>query len=170
MSPEQERISTQELLEQRRARFAHDAVAEIRKTEKEKEDYATLAQDLPASILQNGLGQTVAFLMSKAEGKEKSSHGLLLRQLATWLIDKVKGRGILPDPGNSTPLTERLMDALLYEQGGTRTTRSQWRRAEQEALELAIWLKRFAEALIEKPKSTGEERDDEGASAKEAEA
>lgn len=182
MSPEREQKSAQELLEHRRAGFAYDAVAHVRDhqtlNEKAKQEYATLVKDLSTSILQNGLGQTVAFLMSKAEGKEKSSHGVLLGQLATWLVcdekkeqdekKEHKGRNILPNPGPSTPSTERLMRALLYKQGDMCTTRSQWRRAEQEALELAIWLKRFAEALIPKPVLAGEGGDEQGASESES--
>lgn len=132
-----------ELLEQRRAKGAYAAVGDARNTLGSKQhEYKTVAQNLPVMILQNGLGQTVAFMMSKAEGKEKSAHGMVLGKLAEWLIDK---RGILDNPGGKP--TERLMCALL------KVSRDRWLRAQEEALAFSVWLKRFAEALIAKPQS-----------------
>lgn len=171
MSAKQEPVSARGRLERHRAGFAYNAVCLVRDGHaRQKEDYATLVKDLSSSILRNGLGQAVAFLMSKAEGKETSAHGLLLDQLAAWLIDKDNGRCILQDPGISTPATERLMCALLCDQGEKKTTRAQWRRAEQEALELAIWLKRFSEALIPKRTVLENTTDDEGSEKATAEA
>lgn len=156
MSPEAEvQQSARELLEQKRASFAYKAVDDGRaKSKRQQEEYATLVKNLAASILHNGLGQTVAFLMSKAEGQASSAHGLLLTQMATWLVRD----NILSDPGIDIAATERLMQALLSNQ----TTRQQWRQAEQEAVELAIWLKRFAEAFIPKVKPGKEDTDGEG--------
>lgn len=141
-NPDAENRVPRELLDQQRAKFAYEAVSKI-KDKGDAENYETLAKNLGAQVLQNGLGQTVAFLMSKAKGKENSPHGTLLGQLTEWLITK---RRILAAPADSVMKTEQLMDVLLV------TNRNNWRRAENETLALATWLKRFAEALISKPK------------------
>ncbi len=139
-------------LDHRRAAFAYSVVATIRqeadKQQKLAEDYATQAQNLPIMILQNGLGQAVAFLMSKAKGDRTSPEGRLLEHLAKWLFDEAdeektseRRRSFLtPRPGATG--TERLMLSLLA------ADRHEWSRAQHEAVALGTWLKRFSEALM----------------------
>ncbi len=145
-------------LDHRRAAFAYRVVSEAAQDKNVKEDYTGLAQNLPTMILQNGLGQAVAFLMSKAKGQEGSAHGRLLNHLARWLFQDVddekpeeKKHPFLSDIGAAG--TERLMAALL------KSKRPEWARAQHESVVFATWLKRFAEALIPKldrqPKAEG---------------
>lgn len=145
MSPatnqDSEKVGQRELLDQQRAKFAYEAVSKFKGKEDAKK-YETLAKNLGAQVLQNGLGQTVAFLMSKAKGNPDSVHGALLGQVTAWLTTE---RKILALPAAGIRTTEQLMNVLLS------ASRNHWRRAENETVALATWLKRFAEALLSKP-------------------
>jgi CRISPR-associated protein Cmr5 len=155
-------VVKQQSLDRRRAAFAYAVVSGLRQQEdkKLKEEYTTLAQNLPTMILQNGLGQTAAFLMSKAKGDDGCADGRLLDHLARWLFDETdkkkpeERRPFLRDVGATG--TERLMAALL------KAERHEWTRAQHEAVEVSTWLKRFAEALI--PKLDSQSREKEGGS------
>jgi CRISPR-associated protein Cmr5 len=127
-------------LDQQRAAFAYSAVAAIRDAQPQGpgSDYTGVVQNLPVAILQNGVGQTVAFLMSKA-GKDAGAR-VAMDHLATWLIDE---RRMLSSPNPPADL-DRLMQALLG------SSRDGWAWAEHEAVAIATWLKRFAEALLPK--------------------
>jgi CRISPR-associated protein Cmr5 len=129
--------------DQQRAKFAYEAVSKI-KDKGDAQNYKTLAKNLGVQVLQNGLGQTVAFLMSKAEGNKDSPHGVLLEQLTEWLIVK---REILAAPAGDMQGTEKLINVLIE------ASRNNWRRAENETFAMATWLKRFAEALLVKPQN-----------------
>jgi len=122
------------LAEQERAKFAYERVQKRREEGGgEKGDlagkYRQLVVGLPAMIQQCGLGQTMAFLASKA----KDQHAMALGDLEEWLRrDYAKGEdGVL----------KALMD------GDSRA----YRMATSEALAYLQWLKRFAEAAIERP-------------------
>ena len=56
-------VSMRQTLEQRRAAAAWEHVSGVR--EAERSDYKTRAKNLPAMIQINGLGSTMAFLLSK---------------------------------------------------------------------------------------------------------
>ncbi|CAI4031137.1 CRISPR type III-B/RAMP module-associated protein Cmr5 [Nitrospira tepida] len=123
------------LAEQDRAKFAHDRIQKNRDAGGETNgklagEYRQLVMGLPAMIQQCGLGQTMAFLASKGKGH----HAMALADLEEWLerFDYAKGKdGVL----------KALMD------GDSRG----YRMATTEALAYLQWLKRFAEAAIEKP-------------------
>jgi CRISPR-associated protein Cmr5 len=138
MSPETaQRLS----LDQKRAQYAYAQVAAVNEGAAAiKAEYTGVVQNLPVAVLQNGLGQTVAFLMSKAKGNTNTAEGAAIEHLSTWLIDI---RRILVPP-NPPSGADRLMRALLG------SSRDGWARAEDEALAIATWLKRFAEALMPK--------------------
>jgi CRISPR-associated protein Cmr5 len=114
------------LLSQERAAYALARVQEAG----QNHDYAGLCRDLPATLLQNGLGQSLAFLRSKS--KEKAAENLY-GDISGWLIEK---RGIY---GGGD-----LIEAVI------RGDRRDYMVAQEEALELSGWLKRFADALVSK--------------------
>ena len=146
-------------LEQKRAAkaWAHvnEIVSEIKKKEDTKsklgENYRSGVRKAPAMIKTNGLGQTLAFLLSKEEKKAvdarnnpEKPEGYLYKHLEEWLCG---GEAPIPWPPElkDKPLVERVMevDSTIYLQ------------ATQEALAYLGWLKRFAEACFGKSKGGG---------------
>lgn len=116
-------------LEQERAAQAARDVREAKDSTGGGE-YRSLVEGLPAMILANGLGQTCAYLLSRAEGDRHKVEFLLYRHLETWVqrrIPRLQG-GLLP--------------ALMNADAGT------YRRAQAEALAYVQWLKRFAQAEL----------------------
>lgn len=120
-----ERGDEMKLLSQERAAYAIECVRGVG----EDHDYARLCRSLPVMLLQNGLGQSLAFLRSK----DGDAHKALYKDISEWLIGK---RRIYAGGG--------LIEAVM--EGG----RDEYMEAQEEALELSGWLKRFADALIER--------------------
>jgi CRISPR-associated protein Cmr5 len=122
--------------EQKRANFAWEKVDKV----PDKGKYKAVVQKFPSMVLNNGLGQALAFLLAKGTDKtgtkldESKEHGQLYQHLETWLCVEKK---IVPKGEGSFGL----MSGLI-KQDSTR-----YRHATMEALALAAWLKRFAEAL-----------------------
>lgn len=112
------------LLSQERAAYA---LRRIREAGKDY-DYVRLCHDLPAMLLQNGLGQSLAFLRSKR--KENAANNLY-RDISGWLIEE---RHIYAG--------DDLLEAMMN------GDRNQYMAAQEETLEFCGWLKRFADALI----------------------
>jgi len=121
-------------LEQKRAEKAWEC---IRKVQKSNKEYKARAQKLPAMIKTNGLGQTLAFLISKG-GVDK----IVYDHLSGWLIDEENSPLQWVDSKN-----ERLNGELM--ERVQKTTSLVYRQATQEALAFAGWLKRFAAAELE---------------------
>ncbi|EKQ67333.1 CRISPR type III-B/RAMP module-associated protein Cmr5 [Leptolyngbyaceae cyanobacterium JSC-12] len=111
-------------LDRRRAEAAWKDIQGINATDKE---YGSLAREMPTLIQVNGLAQTLAFL----KAKNKTHHQNIFKHLSDWVCQQLGLQG---------DLLERVleMDSQLY------------RRATAESLAFLQWLKRFAEAKIEK--------------------
>ena len=105
--------------------------------EKKASEYGQLARGLPALIQTNGLGQTLAYLLSKGKYedavKEENPHHLLYLHISEWVTEQLGW-------GKS--------DRLLVEL--TQHNSAEYRRATSEAMALLIWLRRFAEARLVK--------------------
>ena len=101
-------------------------------------DYGSLARGLPALIQTNGLGQTLAYLMSKGKGDLSKPHQLLYLHISKWVTKELGW-------GENDNLLVKL----------TQESSANYRRATSEAMALLIWLRRFAEARLVKE----EERD-----------
>jgi len=95
-----------------------------------KTKYRTEARQLAALIQTNGLGLTLSYYRSKATTGR--AFGKLYDHLAEWLKAQVSWPNADPD----------LLDRITNADSQT------YLHATQEALELAVWLKRFAEALL----------------------
>lgn len=117
------------LLSQERGAYALSRVQEAGKDH----EYARFCRNLPAMLLQNGLGQSLAFLRSKrGEGQSGAkAAGKLYADLSGWLM----GERRLYD---GEDLIRAVMDG----------DRKEYMAANEEALEFSGWLKRFADALI----------------------
>ena len=103
-------------------------------------DYGSQARGLPALIQTNGLGQTLAYLLSKGKGDPGKPHQLLYQHTSRWVTEQLKW-------GTGDDLLVRL----------TQESSANYRRATSEAMALLIWLRRFAEArLVKEEASDGE--------------
>lgn len=127
------------LMDQDRALAAHKAVMGQRQgwrgDDRLLKEYRQELQQLPSRILSSGLGQTLAFYASKAGPEASASiHGTIGAELARFLT------------GEKEKSTVGLLNEIMS--GDT----SHYRRRTREALAYAEWLKRYAAALIEKPK------------------
>ncbi|MDR3178041.1 MAG: type III-B CRISPR module-associated protein Cmr5 [Campylobacteraceae bacterium] len=115
--------------QQKRAEFALKAINEIDEIDKKTANFYAGA---PTMILTNGLGQTMAFLLSKKEEREKE----LFNKLKEWLSKEKNPLADLKDKKdieflqafNALPITKYI-------------------EAQTEALYLAEWLKRYAKAF-----------------------
>ncbi len=121
-------------LEQRRASFALAFIETIKEEDKEK--LKTHIHKTPSLILQCGLGQALAFLLADAEGKLTPSKKLYTT-LQDWLC------GVRDDKHPMRVYSQaELIDALVN------GSRSEYFRAQEEALMLLNWLKKFADAKL----------------------
>lgn len=115
--------SRRQTLEQERAAAAWKAVKAVPSSE--KSEYKTRAKNLPAMIQINGLGSTMAFLLSKPK---KEAYKLVYEHLSKWLKEQ------LPYQEDDLMRFIQKQDVDLY------------RRATAEAIAYGIWLKRYVEA------------------------
>lgn len=129
----------QQTLEQRRAAYAWGCIS-AQETRRVGRDYRGLVRGVPAMVMTNGLGQTLAFLRAKAQDAPAAS--LLHRHLDGWLRHEhaplrwtdVQGRSF--QDGQDVLGRIQRSGSLIY------------RQAAQEALAILVWLKRFAEAEL----------------------
>ena len=122
------------MMEQERAQFALAKVSDFAEkcpAERQKELRSHVSA-LPALIRMNGLGQALAFYRMKDKG---SSHEQLYLLVSHWLCDEKSAGRIFETPG----------DVLS---GITSGEMFQYMAAQNEALALLEWVKKFANALL----------------------
>ena len=90
--------------------------------------------NLPALIRMNGLGQALAFFRMKGEG---TAHEAIYRMVGAWLCDA----------GSKGRIFSESADALS---AITQSDMAHYMAAQNEALALLQWLKKFAVALLPK--------------------
>jgi len=117
--------------EQEMAKYAWEEVNSVKDKSWAKE-YRSIVLKAPSLILACGLGQTLAFLLSKAEGKMENAHGALYAQISKWTAKEVYQR--------EGDLLQLVMEGDAHK----------YRLATMEVLSLLGWIKRFTEALIER--------------------
>jgi len=138
MSDKQNNTSSQQMLQQKRASNAWNNVLQLERSGYEGK-YGTLVKKLPAMILSDGLGQTLAFL--RAKGKmdsneserelkdEAKAHRAAYRHVSNWVCGQVGA-------GQNADLLKWILEHAS----------SDYRRAATESLAYLHWLKRFVEA------------------------
>jgi len=141
-------------LDQSRARFAWQCVRPLKDSKAEakngkgglREEYHSIVRSFPSMLQSAGIGQSVAFLMAKAADK-RSGHAKLLHHLTEWLL---RNNNTVPwsDAKKQADAAAELLERLLDEQDP-----AVWWRADEEAIEFSLWLKRFSESIQEKEKS-----------------
>lgn len=122
-------------ISQERAAWALKGIEDVETSftqSKDRGEYSTLVRGLPAMLEANGLGAALAFLSSKAKGSKQteSTHACLFHQLSDWLNIKFR----------TPPFTDEFLNWLMKQDSST------YRQASAEAMQLSIWLRRFAEA------------------------
>ncbi len=108
-------------IEQKRAKFALQKVQAV--NPRDFDEWKARANEMPAMIQMNGLGQTVAFYLSKS-GVHKQMYDIL----SEWLKDEM-----------------HIYNQSLIE-GITRGDMHTYRIAQAEAQALLIWVKKFSKA------------------------
>ena len=123
-------------MDQERAEFALKKIQAILggTDQSHKAEVRRYLNNLPALIRMNGLGQALAFFRMKGEG---TAHDAIYRMVGTWLCDaNSKGRIFSEDADVLTSITQSDM--------------AHYMAAQNEALALLQWLKKFAVALLPK--------------------
>lgn len=123
-------------LDQRRAQHAWKAVEKIR-GQNDANDFADEAKRLPVRVKTAGLGQALAFLNAKSNGKDYRDR--LLKELGEWLL---KERRLAPWPKEASE-RDAVIQAILNGDANL------LRRATEEALLYLQWLTRFSQAEFE---------------------
>ncbi|MEO0229376.1 MAG: type III-B CRISPR module-associated protein Cmr5 [candidate division WOR-3 bacterium] len=130
-------IKLLEDLERSRANFAYKCVKEAigkfgEKSETLKE-YRSYLRKIPSMVLNNGLGQTLAFIKSKSKGG--NAYDIILKQLTNYFKSHSPAR---------IRITQD--DILLW---AISLSSEDYRFVTEELLSLINWMKRFAEGMIE---------------------
>lgn len=123
-------------MDQERAEFALEKIKAILggADQSHKVEVRRYLNNLPALIRMNGLGQALAFFRMKGEG---TAHDTIYRMVGAWLCDaSSKGR-----------IFSESTDALS---AITQSDMAHYMAAQNEALALLQWLKKFAVALLPK--------------------
>lgn len=130
-------------LAQRRADFAFRKIKAVKERgdwdTPKRAKYARLVRKLPAMVLHNGLGQALAFHLADAKNESKDPAGTLVLHLTEWF--RTRGQPY-------ADLDETRLDSLIGKLVGE-NSRS-YLRAQQEALALVDWMKKFADAFLPK--------------------
>lgn len=128
-------------IEQQRAAFALGFVKGYEGNKVTKAKLATHIQRTPIRILQNGIGQALAFLLSdnaEKQGEHREPSGKIYDCLEQWLCG---------DGQPSRVYTSKPVDLMQSLVDGSR---DDYLRAQTEALALFIWLKKFSDAYLDK--------------------
>jgi len=117
--------------EQEMAKYAWDKVNSVKDASWAGE-YRSIVLKAPSLVLTCGLGQTLAFLRSKAGAEQENAHSALYSHISKWVAERIYG--------SEGDLLQLVMESDAHK----------YRLATMEALSLLGWIKRFAEALIER--------------------
>jgi CRISPR-associated protein Cmr5 len=120
--------TTQQMIQQLRAAHAWQKIESLKADDKLRKEFSSLVRSLPAMILTDGLGQSLAFLQAKAGGKTDSAHSAVYTIVSEWVCSQY------PDSNNDLLQRTFKHDSSRYRQYAT------------ETLAYLQWLKRFVEA------------------------
>jgi len=114
-----------------RAAFAYECASKA-KDQSYKEKYKSHVKEIPVFIKTNGLGQTFAFVNSKKNSKDGEAYKLIYDQTSEWLSKN----GFINS--NDDMVKQIISKASL-----------DYRQLTIEVISLFVWLRRFADGLIE---------------------
>jgi len=123
-------------LGQERAAFALEQLRNrlSNASDKIKKEFPAFTAGLPAMILQNGFGQTLAFLLAKAGDNQADKHYIAFEIITDWLREKEVLNG---------ESKEEVMEYI-----SNQMDQAQYLHAQRETLAMLEWLKRFANAEL----------------------
>jgi len=116
-------------LNQERSEYTLKKVLDI-----QGKDYSSFIAGTPSMILKNGFGHTLAFFLSK--GKEE--HKFVFNLIQNWLIDK--------------EYIDSIKDNRDFMLKLSTINRKSYIEAQKETLLLLEWVKRYAQAFLDKKK------------------
>ena len=125
--------------EQKRAKYALEIVKNIKDNLSEYPKFRSYVERLPASIIMNGLGQSIAMEIAASRSGEKNrstdnkTHEKLVNVITTWLKDE----GLVPKG-------EKLIDWII------KSDQRSYLRAQEEIMAMLNWLKKFCQANLPK--------------------
>lgn len=99
-----------------------------------KKEFKALSAGLPAMIMQNGFGQTLAFLLAKGKDKHNDKHNKAFKIIALWLAQR-----------NLIDMKQQPTEILMQISNMEQTT---YLQAQKETLAMLEWLKRYANAEL----------------------
>ncbi len=141
-------MSERRTIDQERAQSAWEAVRKVSQQKQEIRDkYRSLVRGFAADVMTHGLGQALAFLRAKSGGSRKkgkdanAAHDMLYWHISKWVTKQMRWKNYTDEKNGG------LLHAIIAEE----CTSADYRRATTETLAYVEWLKRFAEAELEKP-------------------
>jgi CRISPR-associated protein, Cmr5 family len=127
-----------QLIAQERAAFALKKMSDAKsKSVDEQKQIRTVANTMPAQIQRTGLGQTLAFALSKEKKADGKGWVFFHQLLQEWLCQERKLY-------SGQTLMSSLCDGDMY----------QYQQAQTEAMALLIWVRKFARAMLENDKES----------------
>ena len=129
-------------LEKQRAEFAYDCVEKVAneygKDSKTANEYKSYVKKIPTLIQTNGLSATFAFMYSK-----KKTYEVIYKQVQKWLEER------------DFKINKELVKWIISQPS------SEYRHITNEVMALFMWLRRFAEGMIEKEKGSKDGKEKE---------
>lgn len=122
-------MAVKQTISQERARFALDAVNRVKAEGLDQKKCRTVANAIPAYIQRNGIGQAVAFALSK--DKKEEGWKWAEKTLDCWLRER-----------------QRLIGGKSLIEGITSGSMDDYKIAQAEAMALLVWIRKFARALL----------------------
>ena len=124
-------------IEKARANFAYECVEKVvnedSKDSKKSNEYKSYVKKIPTMIQTNGLSATFAFMYSK-----KKTYEIIYQDVERWLREERKLKGN----------DEELIKWLISLES------PKYKHITSEVMALFMWLRRFAEGMIEKEKGS----------------
>jgi len=129
-------------LEQTRVLYALETIqAHVADRADDMQRYATLVRSLPTTVLHNGLPSTLASLLADSGPEsDRTPAGRLFHELQEWLLGPVTAQR----PERVYQDGSDLMQAVAA------GSRPDFQRAQESALLLLGWMRKFADAYLPK--------------------
>ncbi len=118
---------------QLRSDYALNKVLDYYRNGNSKKEFKSLSSSSPSMILQNGFGQTLAFLLAR---RNNSQHSAVFEIIREWLVQQGLAQGKEP---------AEFLESLT----GENSTQKKYLSAQNESLALLEWVKRYATAFYQ---------------------